>query len=76
MKKTAAPHNMSPQPRRAAAIHAPQLPHDFERIRKRAEALYAARNGMIGMALNDWLQAEQELKQEQARHTITKSKEL
>ena len=48
----------------ATAIHAPQLPQNFERIRKRAEELYAARNGMIGMTLNDWLKAEQELKQE------------
>jgi hypothetical protein len=48
---------------RATAIHAPQLPHNIERIRKRAEELYAARNGMIGMTLNDWLKAEQELKQ-------------
>jgi hypothetical protein len=48
----------------APAIHAPQLPSNFERIRKRAEALYAARNGMIGMTLNDWLKADQELKRE------------
>ena len=55
---------MSPQPMSAPAIHAPQLPSNFERIRKRAEALYAARNGMIGMTLNDWLKADQELKRE------------
>jgi len=48
----------------ATAIHAPQLPRRFEQIRKRAEEFYAARHGMIGMTLNDWLKAEQELKQE------------
>jgi hypothetical protein len=46
----------------ATAIHTPQLPHYFEQIRQRAEAFYAARHGMIGMTLNDWLKAEQELK--------------
>ena len=53
---------MTSQPMSATAIHAPQLPHNFEQIRKRAEEFYAARNGMIGMTLNDWLKAEQELK--------------
>jgi len=48
----------------ATAIHTPQLPHNLEQIRKRAEHLYAARHGMIGMTLNDWLKAELELKQE------------
>jgi hypothetical protein len=48
----------------ATAIHAPQLPRRFEQIRKRAEEFYAARHGMIGMTLNDWLKAEHELKQE------------
>ena len=53
---------MSSQPKSAPAIHTPQLPSNFEQIRKRAEELYATRNGMIGMTLNDWLKAEQELK--------------
>ena len=48
----------------ATAIHTPQLPRHFEQIRKRAEEFYAARNGMIGMTLNDWLKAEQKLKPE------------
>jgi hypothetical protein len=48
----------------ATAIHTPQLPRQCEQIRKRAEAFYAARTGMIGMTLNDWLKAEQELKHE------------
>ena len=51
----------------ATAIRTPQLPHYFEKIRKRAEALYAARTGMIGMTQNDWLKAELELKQEHAK---------
>ena len=47
----------------ATATHVPQLPHNFEQIRKRARASFTrARNGMIGMTLNDWLKAEQELK--------------
>ena len=46
----------------ATAMHVPQLRKKFEQIRQRAEAFYAARNGMIGMTLNDWLKAEQELK--------------
>ena len=46
----------------APATHAPQLPRKLERIRKRAEEFYAARCGMIGLTLNDWLKAEQEVK--------------
>ena len=57
---------------RATAIHTPQLPHHFERIRQRAEELYAARNGMIGMTLNDWLKAEQELIQELEKQITNK----
>jgi hypothetical protein len=70
MKKTTP--KMSPQPQRATAIHTPQLPPNFEQIRRRAEELYAARNGMIGMTLNDWLKAEQELKQEHAKQITNK----
>ena len=55
---------MTSQLTSATAIHAPQLPRNFEHIRQRAEAIYAARGGMMGMTLNDWLKAEQELKQE------------
>ena len=49
---------------RAPAIHAPQLPRNYEQIRQRAQEIYRARGGMMGMTLNDWLKAEQELKQE------------
>ena len=48
----------------APIIHAPQWPRNYEQIRQRAQAIYAARGGMMGMTLNDWLKAEQELKQE------------
>jgi hypothetical protein len=48
----------------APVIHSPQLPRDFEQIRQRAQEIYRARGGMMGMTLNDWLKAEQELKQE------------
>ena len=63
---------MTSQLTSATAIHTPQLPHNFEQIRKRAEELYAARNGMIGMTLNDWLKAEQELKQELEKQITNK----
>ena len=58
---------MTSQLASAPAIQAPQLPREFEEIRKRAERLYAARNGMIGFTLNDWRQAEQELKSKSAK---------
>ena len=64
MKRTTSRPNKTSQLASATAIHAPQLPHNYEQIRKRAEEFYAARNGMIGMTLNDWLKAEQELKPE------------
>ena len=47
----------------------PRLPHNFEQIRHRAQELYHARRGITGMTLNDWLKAEQELKQELAKET-------
>ena len=53
---------MTSQFTNATAIHTPQLPRDFERIRQRAQAIYRARGGVTGMTLNDWLKAEQELK--------------
>ena len=48
----------------APVIHSPQFPHNFEQIRQRAQEIYRARGGMMGMTLNDWLKAELELKQE------------
>jgi hypothetical protein len=48
----------------ATAIHTPQLPQDFEKIRRRAQAIYRAWGGMTRMTLNDWREAELELKQE------------
>jgi regulation of enolase protein 1 (concanavalin A-like superfamily) len=47
----------------ATAIHTPQLPQDFEKIRQRAQEIYRARGGMMRMTLNDWLKAGLELKQ-------------
>ena len=47
----------------------PQLPRNYEQIRQRAQDdLPRARGGMMGMTLNDWLKAEQELKQEARRN--------
>ena len=48
----------------ATTIHITQLPRNYQEIRRRAQKIYVARGGMMGMTLNDWLQAEQELKQE------------
>jgi hypothetical protein len=48
----------------APVIHSSQLPCNFEQIRQRAEEIYHARGGMMGMTLNDWLKAEQQLKRE------------
>ena len=48
----------------ATTIHTPQLPRNYQETRRRALKIYTARGGMTGMTLNDWLQAEQELKQE------------
>ncbi|MFZ0825817.1 MAG: hypothetical protein WAO02_00185 [Verrucomicrobiia bacterium] len=45
------------------AIPAPQLPEDFDKIRRRIHALYRARGGMMRMTLNDWLKAGLELEQ-------------
>lgn len=47
----------------APSIRDPQLPRNYEQIRQHAHEIYAARGGMTGMTLNDWLKAEQELKQ-------------
>jgi SLT domain-containing protein len=72
MKSTTSTPKMTSQPTSATPIHTPQLPHNYERISKRAEELCAARNGMIGMTLNDWLKAEQELKQELEKQITNK----
>jgi hypothetical protein len=62
MKRSTSTPKKAPQFASAPAIHAPQLPYNLEQIRQRAEAFYAAHNGMIGMTLDDWLQAGRELK--------------
>ena len=72
MKRTTSTPQKTANLTGATAIHTPQLPRHVEQIRKRAEELYAARNGMIGMTLNDWLKAEQELKQEHAKQITNK----
>jgi len=53
----------------APVVHSPQLPRNYEQIRQRAQAIYAARGGMMGMTLNDWLKAELELKQQLGEQT-------
>ena len=53
----------------APVVHILQMPRNFEQIRQRAQAIYRARGGMMGMTLNDWIKAEQELKQVLAEQT-------
>ena len=48
----------------APVVHSAPLPRNYEQIRQHAQEIYAARGGMMGMTLNDWLKAELELKQE------------
>jgi len=72
MKRTASTLQKTSQLTSTTAIHTPQLPRNFEQIRRRAEEFYAARNGMIGMTLNDWLKAEQELIQELEKQITNK----
>jgi len=53
-----------------SASHIPtaQRALTLEQIRQRAHDIYVTRGGTEGMTLNDWLQAEQELKHEINQH--------
>jgi hypothetical protein len=64
MKTSTSKAKFAEQYMSAPVIHSPQLPQDFEKIRRRAQEIYRARGGRMGMTLNDWLKAELELKQE------------
>jgi len=44
----------------------PGVPPIIEEIRQRAHEIFMARGGTPGNELDDWLRAEQELKQERA----------
>jgi hypothetical protein len=48
------------------ATMAPAVPPTVEEIRQRAQEIFLARGGTPGKELDDWLRAEQELKQERA----------
>ena len=52
----------------APLIPTAQRKPTLEQIRQRANDIYVARGGTEGMTLNDWLQAEQELKHEINQH--------
>ena len=52
----------------ASLIPTAQLAPTVEQIHQRARDIYVARGGMEGMTLNDWLQAEQQLKNENNQH--------
>ena len=47
-------------------ITTPGAPLTIEEIRQRAHQIFMARGGTSGTELDDWLRAEQELKQEHA----------
>jgi hypothetical protein len=51
-------------PASTPAIRKPQHLRNHEHIRQCAQEIYRARGGLRGMRLNDWLKAEQQLKQE------------
>ena len=53
----------------APVVRTPRLPLDYKQIRQHAQEIYAARGGMMGMTLNDWLKAELELKQQLEEQT-------
>ena len=63
MKTLTSKPKFSEEDEPAPPIPAPQLPRNYKQIRQRAREIYRARGGMMGMTLNDWLKAEQELKQ-------------
>jgi hypothetical protein len=48
------------------ATTARAVPPMVEQIRQRAQEIFLARGGTPGKELDDWLRAEQELKQERA----------
>ena len=53
----------------APTIKAPAAPPTPEAIRQRAYQLFLARGGSGGSEFEDWLKAENELKQEYAKKT-------
>jgi hypothetical protein len=59
MKKSKHKSKFTAQYMSAATIHTPQLPHNRGQI---VQKIYRAHGGMMGMTLNDWLEADQELK--------------
>ena len=69
MKTSTSKPKFTEQYESAPVIQSPRLPRNYEQIRQRAQAIYRARGGMMRMALNDWLKAEEELKQELAEQT-------
>jgi hypothetical protein len=52
----------------APPIPTAQLAPTVEQIHQRAHDIYIARGGMEGMTINDWLLAEQQLKNENNQH--------
>lgn len=46
----------------APALQTSEAPPTLDSIRRHAHEIYVAHGGAEGMALNDWLQAEQKLK--------------
>jgi hypothetical protein len=46
----------------ASTLQTPKLPPTPEQIRQRAHEIYVVRGATDGMALNDWIKAEEEFK--------------
>jgi hypothetical protein len=64
MKTLTVKQKLTEQYMNEPVIRVLHLPRNYEEICERAQAIYRARGGMMGMTLNDWLKAEQELKRE------------
>ncbi|MDB6015970.1 MAG: hypothetical protein JWR19_459 [Pedosphaera sp.] len=54
--------NHTEQYQSAPTMRTPAPPPTAEQIRQRAHEIYRARGGGEGLALNDWLKAEEEIK--------------
>ena len=57
-------HNNPEPPQSAPALRTRTPEPTLEQICERANILYLARHGIDGLALTDWLRAEQQLKRE------------
>ena len=64
--KTRIRHSSSGKEKTSPVSTAPGVPPTPEQIRQRAHEIFLTRGGAPGQELDDWLRAEQELKQGRA----------